>query len=226
MGFDFAFWPMSKLGLERAQNRVPRRPPCCSPRARCNALVAFMQAAARPPPLPRAAWLCALLEWMLSCSDAPAPPSHSPSPSSLCVGERTPSMPTIAMAALGAPPFPQLRATTAAAMSLTIFASSYSTPRVRSLRASAAGGPAPPERPPMSCCSTWPHLLGPPRDEPWTPTGARRPPLAPHPLPHRRRCSYRPEWRSPDDPLLKFSSGASCSNLTKGRGPDAKPRLI
>jgi hypothetical protein len=80
-----------------------------------------------------------------------------------------------------------LHTSPSSAMRDIIFSASRCTSRTPSSAASVAGAP-PPLAAVVPCHRlSWPRLLGPPRDEPWTPTGARRPPLAPHTLPRRRR---------------------------------------
>jgi hypothetical protein len=66
-----------------------------------------------------------------------------------------------------------------------------------SLSPTVAGAPCRRRRPEHGRRRTWLGHLEPPRAEPWPPTGARRPPLAPPPFPGYRRGLLRPEQRAP-----------------------------
>jgi hypothetical protein len=118
---------------------------------------------------------------------------------------------------------PPPRATANPAMSAMASTSSPSIPCAFSPKPKATGVPRPSEPPPVSRCSAWPRLLGPPQDEPWPPTGARRPPLASPHLPRRRRGLLRPEQRAPTTSLFKFTTGTSYKNSTNIRGLTAEP---
>jgi hypothetical protein len=117
------------------------------------------------------------------------------------------------------PPVPSpLQAPTTAATCTTAFTSSCCTSRARLPKSKAAGALRPGEPPPVSRCSAWPRLLGPPRGEPRPPTSSRRPPGASPPLPGRRRGLLRRNSELPTTPLLKSRLGTSRRNSTKSRG--------
>jgi hypothetical protein len=181
---------MSLIGLEVAQNDLPRQSHHRSPRARRFANVVFLHERRAPSPLLRA--LASLrppchfsmsprLLWMTELTLSLAPSPHC------CSWTRTQPWPRWLILPL--PSFSHLRASLALATSPSAFTVTWRTSGAYSPTPTIVGVLLSPAVVATATAHAWLGHQGPPRVESSCPAGPRRPPGAPPPLCHCRRAS-------------------------------------